>query len=98
MAKPEAAKNLISYALIGKVSGVTGCIEKDPTMVNSRSTKRGFSPLQVAASAEQNAAETMQVLLAAGADPKHQDMVRAINSRTRPPPLPVSLLPGHRLT
>jgi len=75
MAKPEAAKNLISYALIGKVSGVTGCIEKDPTMVNSRSTKRGFSPLQVAASAEQNAAETMQVLLAAGADPKHQDMM-----------------------
>lgn len=67
-------------------------------MVNSRSTKRGFSPLQVAASAEQNVAETMQVLLAAGADPKHQDMVRAINSRTRPPPLPVSLLPGHRLT
>ena len=40
----------------------------------------------------------MQVLLAAGADPKDQDMVRAINSRTRPPPLPVSLLPGHRLT
>ena len=54
--------------------------EKDPTAANSRTLKRGFSPLQCAASAKEFAADCMNVLISAGAELKHQDMVRATNS------------------
>jgi len=74
MAKPEGPNNLLSLALQGKAGGVEGCITKDPKNINSRSLKRGFSPLQCAACAETGATATMDVLIAAGADIKHQDM------------------------
>ena len=77
MAKPEAPNNLISYCLKGNEAGVKACIDKNPACVNSRSKLHGYSPLQIAASAEENVEETMQLLLEAGADLKHQDMVCA---------------------
>eukprot|EP00322_Chrysochromulina_rotalis_P019677 CAMPEP_0115850834 /NCGR_PEP_ID=MMETSP0287-20121206/12169_1 /TAXON_ID=412157 /ORGANISM="Chrysochromulina rotalis, Strain UIO044" /LENGTH=188 /DNA_ID=CAMNT_0003304845 /DNA_START=34 /DNA_END=600 /DNA_ORIENTATION=- len=75
MAKPEASGQILSYCLIGKATGVKDAITKDPQLINSRAKKRGYSPLQAATAAE-SPLETIQVLLDAGADVKHVDMMQ----------------------
>jgi len=69
---------LVCYAMAGKADQVKSTLqkatEKDPTAANSRTLKRGFSPLQCAASAKEFAADCMNVLISAGAELKHQDM------------------------